>query len=254
VTCAYTQLRSALLHIAGPRRTRYLRPIKFKFSTLATLDNEAPAMTPIQLHTYQTPNGHKASIMLEETGLPYDVHVVNIEKGEQTAPSFLTINPNNKIPVIVDPDAGRTVVESGAILFYLADRSGELKPQPGKEADDTLIWVLFQAAHVGPTLGQLWNYKIFADEKIPYVIARFERESARVFRVLDGELAKRRHLASDRYGLADIMTWPWIHAAIGKIGLTLDATPNLARWHGEIAERAAVRRGLKIPVLPQAQP
>jgi GST-like protein len=211
-------------------------------------------MTPLQLYTYQTPNGHKASIMLEETGLPYDVHVVDIEKGEQTAPAFLALNPNNKIPVIVDPDAGRTVVESGAILFYLAERSGKLKPQPGKEADDTLSWMLFQAAHVGPTLGQLWNYKIFADEKIPSVINRFERESARVFRVLGGELAKRRYLVGDRYGLADIMTWPWIHAAVGKIGLTLDTTPDLARWHAEIAERPAVQRGLKIPVLPQAQP
>jgi GST-like protein len=247
-------LRSALLHIAGRRRTRYLKSIKSKLSTVATLDNEAPAMTPLQLYTYQTPNGHKASIMLEEIGLPYDVHVVNIEKGEQTAPAFLALNPNNKIPVIVDPDAGRTVVESGAILFYLAERSGELKPGAGREADDTLTWVLFQASHVGPTLGQLWNYKIFADEKIPYVINRFERESARVFRVLDGEVAKRRYLVGDRYGLADIMTWPWIHAAVGKIGLTLGATPNLARWHAEIAERPAVQRGLKIPVPPQARP
>ena len=138
VTCACTQLRSALLHIAGPRRTRYLKTIKFKLSILPTPDSEVPAMTPIQLYTYQTPNGHKASIMLEEIGLPYDIHVVNIEKGEQTAPSFLALNPNNKIPVIVDPDAGRTVVESGAILFYLAERSGELKPRAGREADDTL--------------------------------------------------------------------------------------------------------------------
>jgi GST-like protein len=222
--------------------------------TPATPDSEAPVMTPIHLYTYQTPNGHKASIMLEETGLPYDVHVVDIEKGEQTVPSFLALNPNNKIPVIVDPDAGRTVVESGAILFYLAERSGKLKPGLGQEADDTLSWMLFQAAHVGPTLGQLWNYKVFADEKIPCVINRFERESARVFRVLDGELAKRRYLVGDRYGLADIMTWPWVHAAVEKIGLTLDATPNLARWHAGIAERPAVRRGLKIPVLPSARP
>ena len=131
VTCACTQLRSALLHIAGRRRTRYLKTIKSKLSTVATLDNEAPAMTPLQLYTYQTPNGHKASIMLEEIGLPYDVHVVNIEKGEQTAPAFLALNPNNKIPVIVDPDAGRTVFESGAILFYLAERSGRAEAAGG---------------------------------------------------------------------------------------------------------------------------
>jgi GSH-dependent disulfide-bond oxidoreductase len=210
-------------------------------------------MTPLHLYTYQTPNGHKASIMLEETGLPYDVHVVDIEKGEQTAPAFLALNPNNKIPVIVDPDAGRTIVESGAILFYLADRSGKLKPQAGRETDETLSWVLFQAAHVGPTLGQLWN-KIFADEKIAYVINRFERESARVFRVLDGELEKRPYLVGNRYGLADIMTWPWIHAAVGKIGLVLDATPNLARWYAGVAKRPAVQRGLEIPVLPPVRP
>jgi GSH-dependent disulfide-bond oxidoreductase len=210
-------------------------------------------MTPIRLYTYQTPNGHKASIMLEETGLPYEVHVVDIEAGEQTSPAFLAMNPNNKIPVIIDPDAGpdagRTVFETGAILFYLAERSGVLKPDAGKEADDTLAWTLFQAAHVGPTLGQLWNYKIFADEKIPYVIGRFEREAERVFRVLDGELGKRRYLAGERFGIADIMTWPWIHAAVGKIGLTLDGTRNLARWYAEIAERPAARRGLEVPRL-----
>jgi GST-like protein len=139
-------------------------------------------------------------------------------------------------------------------LFHLAERSGKLKPRAGREADDTLTWVLFQAAHVGSTLGQLWNYKIFADEKITYVINRFERESARVFRVLDGELAKRRYLVGNRYGLADIMTWPWIHAAVGKIGLSLDATPSLAGWYAGIAERPAVRRGLKVPALPNARP
>ena len=126
-----------------------------------------PEMTPIQLYTYQTPNGHKASIMLEETGLPYDVHIVDIENGAQHSPEFLALNPNNKIPVIVDPDRHRTVVESGAILLYLAERSGVLKPRDETEAGLTLQWILFQAAHVGPTLGQLWNYKIFAPEKIP---------------------------------------------------------------------------------------
>ena len=165
-------------------------------------------MTPIQLYTYQTPNGHKASIMLEETGLPYDVHIVDIEKGEQNSPGFLALNPNNKIPVIVDPDRNRTVIESGAILLYLAERSGVLRPRHEIDAGLTLQWILFQAAHVGPTLGQLWNYKIFAPEKIGTVIDRFERETGRVLRVLDGQLGGSRYLVGARYGAADVMTWP----------------------------------------------
>jgi len=207
-------------------------------------------MSPIELYTYQTPNGHKASIMLEETGLPYRVHVIDIEKGEQKQPGFLALNPNNKIPVIVDPDRNRTVFESGAILFYLADRSGVLKPKTEDEHLHALQWMLFQAAHVGPTLGQLWNFKIFATERLPSVIERFERESQRVFGVLDMALAQREHLAG-AYGVADVMTWPWIHAAVTKIGLTVDEFPELARWYTQIARRPAVQRGLEIPKMAE---
>lgn len=206
-------------------------------------------MTPIQLYTYQTPNGHKASIMLEETGLPYEVHVVDIEKGVQHIPPFLALNPNNKIPVIVDPDRARTVAESGAILFYLADRSGVLKPQTETEASFALQWVLFQAAHVGPTLGQLWNFKVFAAEKLPQVIARFEREVDRLFRVLDGQLARKPYLVSDLFGVADVMTWPWINAAASKLGVDLAPYPNVGRWFTQIGSRPAVQRGLRIPIL-----
>ncbi|HKU99443.1 MAG TPA: glutathione S-transferase N-terminal domain-containing protein [Vineibacter sp.] len=205
-------------------------------------------MTPIDLYTYQTPNGHKASIMLEETGLPYRVHVVDIETGDQHRPDFLALNPNNKIPVIVDADHHRTVFESGAILFYLADRTGVLQPRTDDEQLSVLQWTLFQAAHVGPTLGQLWNFKIFATEKIPAVIARFERESQRVLGVLDRTLAERAWLVSD-YGIADVMTWPWIHAAATKIGLAIDAFPHLLRWYAAIAQRPAVQRGLEVPHL-----
>jgi GST-like protein len=208
-------------------------------------------MTPIQLYTYQTPNGHKASIMLEETGLPYDVHVIDIETGEQKQPAFLALNPNNKIPVITDPDRGRTVFESGAILFYLAERSGVLRPESPKEAGAALQWVLFQAAHVGPTLGQIWNWKIFADEKLPQVIGRFEREAARIFGVLDGQLSRHAFLAGERYGVADVMTWPWINIAEPKLGLDLAPYPALRRWFDAIANRPAVRRGLKVPVMPE---
>lgn len=207
-------------------------------------------MTPIELHTYQTPNGHKASIMLEETGLPYEVRLVDIERGDQRAPAFLALNPNNKIPVVVDPDRGRTVVESGAILFYLADRAGVLRPATDEARASALQWVMFQAAHVGPTLGQYWNFAVFADEKLPAVIARFAREAGRVFGVLDGQLARHAHLAGDAYGIADVMTWPWIHAAVDKLGFALDAHPDLDRWYRAVGERPAVRRGLAVPVLP----
>jgi GST-like protein len=208
-------------------------------------------MTPIHLYTCQTPNGHKASIMLEETGLPYDVHLVDIEQGDQNSPWFRALNPNNKIPVIVDPDRNRTVFESGSILLYLAERSGVLRPRDEIEAGLTLQWILFQAAHVGPTLGQLWNYKIFAPEKIGYVIDRFERETSRVLRVLDSQLAAGRYLVGSQYGAADVMTWPWIHAATAKLGVALDSYPNLSRWRDDVASRPAVQRGVLVPNLAQ---
>jgi len=207
-------------------------------------------MTPLQLHTYQTPNGHKASIMLEETGLPYEVCVVDIERGDQRSPAFLALNANNKIPVVVDPDRGRRVIESGAILFYLADRAGVLQPGSEDERTTVLQWVLFQAAHVGPTLGQYWNFAVFADEKLPPVIAPFERETRRVFGVLDGQLARHEHLAGAEYGIADVMTWPWINAAIDKLSFALDTHPHLARWFAAVGARPAVRRGLLVPALP----
>lgn len=207
-------------------------------------------MTPLQLHTYQTPNGHKAAIMLEETGLPYEARLVDIERGEQKAPAFLALNPNGKIPVLVDPDRGRTVFESGAILFYLAERSGRLLPGDGTARLTTLQWTLFQAAHVGPTLGQLWNFKIFAPEKIPSVIDRFDREASRLFKLLDGELARREFLTGP-YGIADVMIWPWIHAGVTKLGVALDAVPDLHRWYRGIALRPAVQRGLAVPVLSE---
>lgn len=209
-------------------------------------------MTPIQLYTFQTPNGHKASIMLEETGLPYEVKVIDIERGDQKTPEFLALNLNNKIPVIVDPDRDRTVVESGAILFYLAERAGRLMPRNAVEHSTTLQWILFQAAHVGPTLGQVWNWKIFDDEKPQRVVARFEREAERVFGVLDTRLGRRAYLAGNDYGLADIMTWPWINVAEPKLDLDLSAYANLRRWFDEIAERPAVQRGLLVPHFAEA--
>jgi GST-like protein len=143
------------------------------------------------------------------------------------------------------------VAESGAILFYLADRSGVLKPQTAVEAGLALQWVLFQAAHVGPTLGQLWHFKIFATPKIPQAIERFERETGRIMHVLDGRLRGNRFLAGEVYGIADVMTWPWINAAHSKLGVDLAPYPNVARWFAEIEPRPAVQRGLRVPVLEE---
>lgn len=205
-------------------------------------------MTPLDLYTYPTPNGHKASIMLEETGLPYQVHIVDLDAGHQHRPAFQALSPNGKIPVIVDPDRRRTVFESGAILFYLAERAGMLQPQTPEEASLTLQWSLFQAAHLGPTIGQLWHFKVFADEKLTYAIERYERETTRLLRVLDGELEKRPYLAGDDYGIPDIMAWPWINA-LPILGRNLMATPYLEGWHTLIAKRPAVQRGIAIPAL-----
>jgi GST-like protein len=201
-------------------------------------------MTPIDLYTWGTPNGHKVSIMLEEVGLPYTVHAVNISRNESWTPEYLAMNPNGKIPVIVDPDAGRTVVESGAILLYLAERSGKLRPGP---ADETMTWLFFQAAHVGPMLGQLGFFKVFSKDKIPAAIERFEKESARVLGVLNTRLEHSEHLGGAEYGLADIMTFPWVRAARIRLGIDLAGLPHLARWADAIDARPAVQRGLAVP-------
>jgi GST-like protein len=204
-------------------------------------------MTPIQLYTWGTPNGQKASIMLEEVGLPYEVHPVDISKGGTQTPEYLAMNPNGKIPVIVDPDEGRTVIESGAILLHLAQRSGKLLPKPG---DHTLEWMFFQAAHVGPMMGQLGFFKNFAAEKVPMAIDRYEKEVARVLRVLDTRLGESGFLGGDEYGLADVMTWSWVNSGQKRLGVDLAPMSNLARWYATIAERPAVQRGLAVPRAP----
>jgi len=201
-------------------------------------------MTPIRLYTWSTPNGRKASIMLEEVGLRYTVAAVDISKGGSQTPEFLALNPNGKIPVIEDPDAGRTVIESGAILLYLAERSGTLVPGAG---DRTLEWMFFQAAHVGPMLGQLGYFKNFAPEKIPAAIERFDKECARILRVLDTRLSHSAHLGAEAFGLADIMTWPWINAGRERLGLDFSALQSLSRWFAAVGERPAVRRGMQVP-------
>ncbi len=201
-------------------------------------------MTPIRLHTFGTPNGQKASIMLEEVGLPYEVHSVDITKGGTQTPEYLAMNPNGKIPVIEDPDAGRIVRESGNILLYLAERSGKLVPVAD---DQTLEWMFFQAAHVGPMQGQLGYFKVFAAEKVPLAIERFEREVARVYGVLDTRLGASAHLGGEAFGLADIMTWPWISSGQKRLGIDLAPLPHLARWFASVGDRPAVQRGVAVP-------
>lgn len=199
----------------------------------------------IDLYTFTTPNGRKASIMLEEVELPYNVHKIDITKGDQFKPEFVAINPNSKIPAIVDQDTGITVFESGAILIYLAKKTGKLLPTSDKENFQVLSWLMLQMGSVGPMLGQLNHFKKFAPEKIPYAIERYEKETLRLYSVLDGQLKEQEFLCGD-YSIADIATYPWI-ALYEWQGLTLDSHPSLQRWVETIQQRPAVKRGMAVP-------
>ena len=199
----------------------------------------------IDLYTFTTPNGRKASIMLEEVELPYNVHKIDITKNEQFTPEFVAINPNSKIPAIVDQDTGITVFESGAILIYLAKKTGKFLPTNDKEHFQVLSWLMLQMGSVGPMLGQLNHFKKFAPEKIPYAIERYQKETLRLYSVLDTQLAEREFLCGD-YSIADIATYPWI-AIYEWQGLTLDSHPHLKRWVETIQQRPAVERGMAVP-------
>ena len=208
-------------------------------------DNTRASNSMIDLYTFTTPNGRKASIMLEEVGLPYNVHKIDITKGDQFTPEFVAINPNSKIPAIIDSETGITVFESGAILIYLAKKTGKLLPTNDKEQFQVLSWLMLQMGSVGPMLGQLNHFKKFAPEKIPYAIERYEKETLRLYGVLDGQLQEREFLCGD-YSIADIATYPWI-AIYEMQGLTLDSHPNLKRWVETMQQRPAVERGMAVP-------
>ena len=199
----------------------------------------------IDLYTFTTPNGRKASIMLEEVELPYNVHVIDIRKDDQFTPEYLAINPNSKIPAIVDQDAGITVFESGAILIYLAEKTGKLMPTETKARFNVLQWLMFQMGSVGPMFGQLNHFKKFAPEKSPYAINRYETETLRLYGVLDKQLQSQEYVCGD-YSIADIAIYPWV-AVYNFQGLTLDEHPNLKRWTAAIAQRPAVQRGMAVP-------
>ncbi|MCW8836673.1 MAG: glutathione binding-like protein [Rhodospirillales bacterium] len=205
----------------------------------------------IDLYTFGTPNGRKASVMLEEVGLPYKVHVIDIKKGMQMAPEFIAINPNNKIPAIVDwegPGGGPyTVFESGAILMYLAEKTGsDLLPTDMRARFDTIQWLMFQMGGLGPMLGQTHHFRQFAPEKIPYAIERYEAETARLYGVMDARLGKVEYLAGNFYSIADIACYPWA-ARHEWQGVDLATYPHLKRWYEAISERPAVKKGMSVP-------
>ena len=202
----------------------------------------------IDLYFWPTPNGQKVSIMLEETGLEYRVHPVNILRGEQFRRSFLRLSPNNKIPVIVDtPGPGRkphTLFESGTILQYLADRSGRLLPRRGQSRWDTLQWLNFQVANVGPMFGQCGHFLGYAPRRIPYAIDRYRNETLRLYAVMDRRLGESEYLAG-RYSIADIATWPWVDVRwLHRIDL--EQFPSVKRWYEAVGSRRAVKRGMAL--------
>ncbi len=205
--------------------------------------------TTIDVFSWPTPNGHKVHIMLEECGLPYRAHPINIGKGDQFAPEFLAISPNNKIPAITDPNGpdGKPIslFESGAILVYLAGKTGQFMPQGDRERYDVLQWLMFQMGGVGPMLGQAHHFRLYAPEKLPYAIERYTNEAKRLYGVIDKQLAKSRFIAGKSYSIADIAIFPWLRSWQNQ-GIVLDDYPHLKKWFETIAERPAVQRGVKV--------
>lgn len=204
---------------------------------------------PITLYTAATPNGWKASITLEELGLAYDVTPINMQKMEQKEPWFLKINPNGRIPAIVDHEAGDfPVFESGAIMIYLAEKAGALMPSDAKGRSRVIQWVMFQMGGVGPMQGQANVFYRYFPEKIPAVIERYQNETRRLYGVMDARLAQSEYLADD-FSIADIAVYPWV-AQHDWSGVALEPFPNLARWFAQLSARPAVQRGMDVPPQP----
>ena len=206
----------------------------------------------IDLYTWGTPNGRKVSIMLEECALPYRTHAINIGKNDQFTPEFVAINPNSKIPAIVDPDGpdGKPIsmFESGAILVYLAGKTGKFLPKSVRGKYDALQWLMFQMGGVGPMIGQAHHFLRAAPEKVPYGIERYTKETRRLYGVLDRHLAGEVWLAAGEYSIADIATYPWI-ARHEWHQVDLAEFPNVHRWYNTIGARPAVVRGMAVPQL-----
>ncbi len=199
----------------------------------------------IDLYTWTTPNGRKASIMLEELGLPYTVHAVDIGKDEQFKPEFLKISPNNRIPAIVDRDTGIALMESAALMIYLADKTGKLLPKQGEPRYRALEWLEWQMGGPGPIFGQVHHFVKYNKGKAPYAEERFLKEAHRLYGVLDRRLAGREFVA-DTYSIADIAIWPWVSRYEWQT-VDLNQYPNVKRWYVAIARRPAVQKGYKVP-------
>ena len=203
----------------------------------------------IDVYSWATPNGHKVHIMLEECELPYRVHGINTGAGDQFKPDFLKISPNNKIPAIVDQDGpdGKPIslFESGAILLYLAGKTGKFIPEDVRGKYDVLQWLMFQMGGVGPMLGQAHHFRIYAPEKIEYAINRYSNEAKRLYGVIDKRLSESKYLGGADYSIADIATWPWLRSWKNQ-GIELSDYPKLQRWFEAIEERPAVQRAVKV--------
>ena len=203
----------------------------------------------IDLYTWPTPNGHKVHIMLEETGIPYRVHPINIGSGEQFAPAFLKISPNNKMPAMVDTDGpgGKplSMFESGAMLIYLASKSGRFLPDDIAKKWSTLSWLMFQMGGVGPMLGQAHHFLGYAPERIPYAMDRYRNEANRLYGVIERRLGESTYIACDEYTIADMAIVPWLRYP-DRQGVEIDQYPRLKRWRDAILERPAVKRALEV--------
>jgi len=202
----------------------------------------------IDLYTASTPNGHKVSVALEELGLPYTVHAIDLAAGEQKQPWFLQLNPNGRIPVIVDREAGDfAVFESGAILVYLAEKTGRLMPSDAQGRSRVLQWLMFQMGGVGPMMGQANVFFRYFPEKIQPAIDRYQNESRRLFEVLDGQLARTEWLAGPDLSIADIANWCWVRTHRWS-GVSVEGLPHLQRWLDAMKARPACQRGVAVPV------
>ena len=203
----------------------------------------------IELYSWPTPNGHKIHIMLEETGLPYRVHPIDIGAGDQFKPDFLKISPNNKMPAMIDSDGpdGKpmSLFESGAMLLYLASKSGKFLPEDLRERWSTLQWLMFQMGGVGPMLGQAHHFLVYAPEKIPYAMQRYSKEANRLYGVMDRRLAESKFIACDEYTIADMAIMPWLRSYKNQ-GVEMEEYPQVKRWFDGIAARPAVQRGLAV--------
>ena len=203
----------------------------------------------IEVLTWPTPNGHKVHVMLEECALPYRVTPVDIGAGAQFQPQFLAVSPNNKIPAITDPDGPDgmpiSLFESGAILLYLAAKTGKFLPATDRERFEVLQWLMFQIGSVGPMLGQAHHFRIYAPEPITYAIDRYSNEAKRLYGVIDKRLARSPFLGGREYSIADIATFPWLRSWENQ-GVTLSDYPHLEKWYEAIAARPAVQRGVQV--------